>query len=161
MRWIFRNVEILVSSIAFTVMVTVVVVNVLSRYFLGKSFSFTEEIAFMGFTYCLFFGASLLYKNHALIAIDVIVDRMPRKLQRFVKIFNFALLTFVNAVLVYLSTVLSLEAWIRPTAALRIPYTFIDMSATIAFALMTLYSIRFLINAVRSIEDKVESMDHL
>lgn len=161
MRWFIRNFEALISSVAFTVMVVVVVVNVLSRYLLGISFSFTEEIAFMGFTYCLFFGASLLYRNHALIAIGVVVEYLPSKLKRIVKIFNFALLAFVNAFLVYLSTKLSLEAWIRPTAALRIPYTFIDISATIAFTLMTLYSIKFLIDAIRGIDEKVEAMDHL
>lgn len=152
MKWFIKNFEILISSIAFVVMLLAVILNVFTRYFIGYSISSSEEIAFIGFTYSVFFGVCVLYKSHALIAIDIIVDRLPQKAQYVARIFNFSLLTVVNMYLIYLSTKLSIEAWVRPTAALRIPYTFIDMSATIAFILLTYYSIKFLIDAIRGIE---------
>ncbi|WP_165452773.1 TRAP transporter small permease [Paenibacillus thalictri] len=152
MKWFIQHFEKLISSFAFAVMLIMVIINVISRYFFGHSFSYTEEIAFMGFTYCVFFGVCILYKNHALIAIDVIVDRLPPHARHAAKIFNFALLTIANMYFIYLSTKLSIGAWVRPTAALRIPYTFIDMSAAAAFVLLTLYSARFLIDAVRGKE---------
>lgn len=159
MKWLIKNFEELISSVAFTVMLMAVIINVFSRYFVGYSFSSSEEIAFLGFTYSVFFGLCILYKRNALITIDIIVDRLPHKARYIARIFNFALLTVANIYLIRLSTKLSIEAWVRPTAALRIPYSFIDMSATIAFIIMTYYSIRFLIDAVRGKETAEVSLE--
>jgi TRAP-type C4-dicarboxylate transport system permease small subunit len=153
MKWFIKNFEIVISSIAFTVMLLVIIINVFSRFVFDHSFSFTEEIAFMGFTYTVFFGACMLYKEHSLIAIDILVDKLPIKMRYAARIFNFALLTVANIYFVYLSTILSISAWVRPTAALRIPYTFIDMATTISFFLMTIYSIKFLIVSFKGREE--------
>ena len=160
MSWIIRNFEKLIGAVSFSIMLLMVIVNVFSRYFLGHSFNYTEEIAFIGFTYCVFFGICVLYKKHALISIDVIVGRLPEKAHRIVRIFNFSLLSVLNIVLAVLSTKLSIEAWVRPTAALRIPYTFIDMSATISFILMTFYSVRFLIKSITG-KEKIDFGEEL
>ena len=157
MKWFFKNFEKVISSIAFIIMLVIVIINVFSRFVFDHSFSFTEEIAFMGFTYTVFFGACMLYKEHSLIAIDIIVDRLPPKLKNPVRILNFALLTLANIFFIYLSLKLSISAWIRPTASLRIPYTFIDMSATIAFTLMAIYSIKFFIDSVKGKEEQILS----
>ncbi len=148
MPWLFKNFEKLIGAIAFSVMLLMVIINVFSRYFLGHSFNYTEEIAFIGFTYCVFFGVAVLYRNHALITIDVVVDRLPENAHKIVRIFNFTVLTLLNVLLAWLSLKLSIGAWIRPTAALRIPYTFIDISATISFLIMSYHSLVFLIKTV-------------
>jgi TRAP-type C4-dicarboxylate transport system permease small subunit len=153
MEWLKKNFEALIASMGFVLMLVSVSVNVFSRYFFSKSFSSSEELAFMGFTYCVFFGASMLYRKNALIAIDIIVDRLKGRARKVVRILNFAILTVVNIYLVYLSINLSVVAWVRPTAALRIPYTFIDISAVVAFTLMSIYSIRFLIDAIKGKEE--------
>lgn len=150
MIFLLKNFERCVGAVAFSIMLLMVVVNVFSRYLFARSFHYTEEIAFIGFSYCVFFGACVLYRNHALISIDVIVERLPEKARRYVRIFNFFLLLVVTITLTLLSTHLSIGAWVRPTAALRIPYTFIDISATIAFAIMAFDSFRFLMKAIKS-----------
>ena len=99
----------------------------------------------------------MLYKEHSLIAIDIIVDKLPSKLRNPARILNFALLTVANIFFIYLSFKLSISAWVRPTASLRIPYTFIDMAATIAFTLMAIYSIKFLIDSIKGKEEQIVS----
>lgn len=149
MKWFMRHFEEIVSGIAFVAMLGIVTVNVFVRYFFDQSFSFTEEIAFIGFTYTVFFGTCILYKTHSLIAVDIIVDKLPFRFKKVTAILSFALLTVVNVYFVYLSWILSIGAWVRPTASLRIPYTFIDMAATISFALMAGYSVKFLVDAIQ------------
>ncbi len=152
-----QNIEKYIAMAAFSIMVIMIIINVFSRYLFGRSFSSTEEISFIGFTYSVFFGICILYKKHALISIDVIVDKLPEAFRQRVIILNFALLTGVNLVLVYLSSKLTIDAWIRPTSALRIPYTFIYFPAVCAFAIMSAQSFVFLLEAVRRNKDIVQS----
>lgn len=147
--WFFRHFEEAVSGVAFCVMLLVVVANVIARFCFGNSFSFAEEIAYIGFAYSVCLGASMLYKRNAMITIDLVVSLLPKSAQRAVNIFNLFLLLAANLVLCWLSLTLSIGAWTRPTAALRLPYTIIDMAATIAFLLMSFYSLRFLAVALR------------
>ena len=152
-RWFFRHFEEAVSGAAFCVMLSIVVINIVARYLFGSSFSFVEEIAYIGFAYSVCLGACILYKRKAMITIDVIVALLPAKMQRAVGVFNTVLLLAANLVLCWLSLKLSIGAWTRPTAALRLPYTIIDMAATIAFALMSFYSARFLYDAILGREE--------
>lgn len=136
--------EMYIASVGFVVMCLAIIVNVFSRFILKKSFAWAEEVSYLGFAYTVFFGVCTLYKNQAMIAIDVVVDRLPKTIRRIVSIINFAILAVGNGFLAYYSYILTVEAWVRPTAALRIPYTFMDLPALIGFFVMMLYSIRFL-----------------
>lgn len=136
--------EMYIASVGFVVMCLAIIINVFSRFVISKSFAWAEEVSYLGFAYTVFFGVCTLYKNQGMIAIDVIVDRLPKLPKRIIYIINFAVLTVGCAVLTYYSYILTVEAWVRPTAALRIPYTFMDLPALIGFFVMCLYSIRFL-----------------
>ncbi|HHX36884.1 MAG TPA: TRAP transporter small permease [Clostridiaceae bacterium] len=152
-REILAKIEFYVSASGFLLMILMVSVNVFARYIFNKSFSFTEELAYLGFSYSVFFGACILYRKHAMISIDIIVDRLPKKAKNIVNTITFFLLAIVCAVMIYYSTKLAIEGWVRPTAALRIPYTFVDLSAVFAFIIMTGYSIEF---AIQSLRGKLE-----
>lgn len=135
---------------AFAIMVSVTVVNVLARFIFSRSFSSAEEIAYLCFNWSVFFGACILYKNMGLISIDIVVDRLNAGAQRIVKIFMFIVIALADIVVFYLCCKLSIEAWVRPTPALRLPYTFIDLAPTIAFAIMAYDSVRFLIKTLKN-----------
>ena len=149
MSFFLKNFEKIIGAFAFVVMLLMVVVNVIARYFFGHSFNFTEEIAYIGFTYCVFFGVCVLFKKEALISIDILVERLPFVPRRILNIVNYSILTILNLTLTILSTKLSTAAWVRPTASLRLPYTFIDISAAIAFFILTIHSLLFVIHFIR------------
>lgn len=149
MKQIRKNLEIFIASISFAMMLLVVIANVLSRIFFSKSFGFTEEISYLFFTYSVFFGAAHLFKNHALIAIDFIVEKLPPKIQRISLIINFLTVFLASIYLLYLSAILTIDGWVRPTSFLGIPYTFIYLAAFLAFSIMALYSLKFLITLLR------------
>lgn len=149
MRWLFRNFEFVVSAAAFVVMVGTISINVIIRYIFQYSMPFAEELSYLGFDYAVFFGASMLYRHHGLIAVTVFVDRLPARIRHWILLFNFALLSVTNGYLCYLGWYLSQGSWVRRSAYLEYPYFYINIAPTIAFGLMTIYSIGFFVRIVR------------
>lgn len=158
-RWLLAHLEETIACAMFALMVVMVGLNVIARFIFSKSFSFTEEIAYLGFAYSVFFGVCVVFKNNAMIAVDFIVDKMPQQVQRCINVLNYLLLTVFNMVMVYYSVILASQAWIRPTASLRIPYTFMDLPAVCCFGLMTFHSLRFLIKSIRGEDIKSAAIE--
>ena len=134
----------MISGAALSIVICVVILNVLARYIFSVSFNWAEEVATIGYCWVVFVGASACYKRHLHIGIDIVTSNLPPRISNALAVFTSLLLILTNMYLTYLSVVLSLSAWVKPTAVLRIPYTCVDMSATLGFALMTFYSIRHL-----------------
>ncbi|MDM8166658.1 TRAP transporter small permease [Roseovarius sp.] len=148
MLWFARNFEFLISAAAFTLMLVTISANVLCRYFFSYALPFAEELAYLGFDYAVFFGASLLYREHGLIAVTVFVDRLSQGIRHYVLLFNFLVLTLANAYLCYLGWILSQGSWVRRSAYIEYPYFFINIAPTIAFGLMAIYSARFFLKTL-------------
>src|SRR5699024_9319625 len=127
------SVDIIIASIAFSIMLVVVIANVLNRLIFAQSFGFTQEISFICFVYTVFFGMIYLFKTHALISIDVIVEKLPVKFKRVTNIVYFVILIIANLYLTYLSLELALDGFVRPTSFLGIPYAYIYLPALISF----------------------------
>ncbi|MCM3759897.1 TRAP transporter small permease [Alkalihalobacillus oceani] len=145
----FDKASIYISCTAFACMVLVVVVNVFMRAVLSKSLLFTEELSFMFFIYSVFFGVCVLYRRMGLIAIDIVVDKLPELLKKSVTLFTFLLLFVVNLVLLWFSWELSINSWNRVTPSLGIPYFYNYLSPTLAFLILAYYSIRFFIKEMK------------
>lgn len=143
------KIELFISGTAFSVLVLVTVMNVFSRFVLMKSFSWTEEISYLCFNWAVFFGACILYANQGLIAIDAVVNRLPKKVQHVVRAVTFAMIFVMCVILVVWGLRFSIAAWIRPTPFLQIPYFFFDISVPISAAIMAGYSVDFFIRSVR------------
>lgn len=139
-----RNFEAFVSMAAFAVMVLVVSANVVIRFTTGNSLVFTEEVAYLAFGYSVFFGVALLFRFRAMIAVDLVVDLFAPRWQRVANIVNYLILVTVNGYFFVVSAKLASVTWIRRTAFLEIPYFWINLAPTIAFGLMTIYSLWFL-----------------
>lgn len=144
-RYLFGSIEPVVSSIAFTIMLTVISANVILRFTTGSSLVFTEEIAYLSFGYSIFFGVSMLFRIRGMIAVDLLVDALPPRLQHLANIVCYMILVVVNGYAAYLAYKLAAGSWVRKTAFLEIPYFYVNLAPTIAFALMTVYSLWFLV----------------
>jgi TRAP-type C4-dicarboxylate transport system permease small subunit len=142
-------IEVLISCTAFSIMVLMVAVNVFTRYVIGYSFGFSEEIAYLGFTYAVFFGICIVYRKKAMVAIDILVDHLPAKIQTTVEKSICGLLTLVNVVMLHYSVKLAISAYNKTTSYLNMPYTYIDFAAVFCFALLTFYSVKFLIESIK------------
>jgi len=143
-RGVLRNLEACIAMTAFAVMILVVLGNVIMRFTTGISLVFTEEIAYLGFGWAIFFGAALLFRQRALIAVDLVVDLLPETMRRAAHGVNCLILIALCGYFCKLSLGLALTGWVRRTAFLEIPYFWVNLAPAISFGLMTLYSIGFL-----------------
>lgn len=145
MKGIVKNFEEIVSGLSLAIVICVVIVNVLMRFVTGSSLLWADEIAVMGFVWSIFLGASACYKRGAHIGIDILTTLLKGKAKKTVTLAADVLLIIVNLGLTYWSWVFALSAWSKLTGVLQIHYTFIDISATIAFALTSVHAVRHFI----------------
>jgi TRAP-type C4-dicarboxylate transport system permease small subunit len=141
---VIGNLEAVIASVAFAIMITVVSANVIIRFATGTSLVFTEEIAYLGFGYSVFFCISWIYRMRGMIAVDLVVDALPPRLQAFANMLCYAILSVANAYFFYLSAKLAAGSWVRKTAFLEIPYFWVNLAPTVSFGLMAIYSVWFL-----------------
>lgn len=88
------------------------------------------------------------------IGIDCFVALLPQKIQQIIAIFVDALLIVSTGLLVVLSLKLTISAWSKLTPVLRMPYSFIDVSAFLGFSFMFVYSIEFIFEDIKQIRVK-------
>lgn len=92
MRWLNRLEEIILV-IALSAMAIITFANVISRYFLHASLSFTEELTTNLFVYIIFIGAALLARENGHLGFSLLTDFLPKKMKMAVLLF-IAILTF-------------------------------------------------------------------
>lgn len=80
MDFVDKIVQVLCVALMFAMLVFVVL-QVISRYFLPFSLSWTEELARFIMLWLIFLGASHIAKASSYIRVDFLVKRMPPKIQ--------------------------------------------------------------------------------
>lgn len=139
---------------ALVIMTFIVAINSISRYFFNSPLMVVEEVATAMFVWLIFTGASICYKQKMHIGIECFVGLLPQKIQKIIAIIVDLILIIANGVLVTLSLKLTLSAWSKLTPVIRIPYSFIDVSAFFGFAFMLVFSIEFIISDIKHFNDK-------
>lgn len=148
MRSLLRDLDLKVAGLGFLVTLSMVAINVLLRYLVGRSLLFSEELAYLGFAYTVFLGAAYLYRIRVMIAVDFVVTMLPERVEYWVHIATLILLTVANCSLLWISLTLVQDGWIRRTGYLEIPYAFIHGAGAIAFLLMAIYSVMHLVQGL-------------
>ena len=116
-----RNVDYLniVNTIIFIVMVTVVLSQVFFRYVLRVSVPWTEEFARYLLIFITFLGGALAVRDKKHISINVIIDRLPKKIFFYLnKFFDLAIIIFLFIV-VKGSIIMINLTWETPLGSIR------------------------------------------
>jgi len=64
--------------VIYTILISVSILQVFSRYILNHSFPWTEEIGRYSFVYLTFIGGALCIRNEVNINLDLLTKRLPR-----------------------------------------------------------------------------------
>jgi len=117
------NLEEYLAAIALAVMVVINFGNVLSRYVIHASWSWSEEILIIMFVWCVMLATAVAYKRAEHLGLSLITDRLPVGLKKvsivFSTIMSAALVIFL---LVYGWSMVSDQiAYKQATSVLRIP----------------------------------------
>lgn len=136
---ILCNLDLFIASFALIVLTGLTSVGVFMRYVARTPILWQEEIQAFCQVWLCFMGASVAFRTGSHVAIEIFVDVLPQKAQKWIGYLIDAIVLFV---LVYLA--INAQAYIaqvfgrsnRPTPILRIPYTTIYGVAPYACVLM-------------------------
>lgn len=83
----FKNIEEYLAGILLLAMVTVAFVNVVSRFTFKFSISFIEELEIYLYVWLVLLGSAIAFKRWDHLCVSILVEKLPDKLQKVVRIF--------------------------------------------------------------------------
>jgi TRAP dicarboxylate transporter len=129
-----------------------VLIQVISRTFLPKTPSWTEELARYLFIYMVAFGSSVAVHKKEFVAVDLIIDFLPKIIRKLIElVINIVLLLFV--IFVLLKSVLSFAIleYRMVSTAMQVPMQYIYFSMIILFGLLILSFVMEILYQVKEI----------
>ncbi|WP_417799108.1 TRAP transporter small permease [Terasakiella pusilla] len=131
---IARATNLLVVILA-TIMMLALVLQVFSRYVLGATFIWTEELALFCFTWCILLAATSVLRDGSHVSLDFLANALPEPLrslwQRVISIGIFAFfIIFAIAGTQYLQSTIG-----QVTPALRLSMGWVNLAAPVCGAL--------------------------
>ena len=121
------KIELFVSSAILAMLIVVTIVGTLTRYFLRMPFTWIEEFQLACVVWIVFLAGSAAFASTAHVAIEMVVELLPLKVQK-----GFDILIGITVILVLLFVINTSMAYMevfirsgRTTPILKIPYVWI------------------------------------
>jgi TRAP-type C4-dicarboxylate transport system permease small subunit len=141
-----------VIAVLFAAIIVVVGAGVIWRYLLASPLSWTKELSGYLFTWLIFVGAALAVKEAAHIRIDLLVRKLPPKLQRLLDAAHQVLIVLFLVYLVFVGWQYVSASRGSPSPVLRLPMDLWVYTALPAGAVLgILFALR---RAVRDVRGK-------
>lgn len=140
---LIKNFEEILASLAISVTVLMVIINVFLRYVFGFVVPWSEELSVICFIWATYFGISSCYKHKLHMGVDVILTLLPERAKRGFRLVILSFLLVLNGVLAYLSfqyTMLSNKV----TPVMGMSYFTINGVLVVCFALMAIHTLIFM-----------------
>ena len=129
-----------------------VLIQVISRTFLPKTPSWTEELARYLFIYMVAFGASVAVHKKEFVAVDLIIDFLPKIIRKLIElVINIVLLLFVTFVLLKSVLGFAILEYRMVSTAMQVPMQYIYFSMIILFGLLILSFVMEILYQVKEI----------
>lgn len=144
--WIIKNFEEIICAFAAFAMVLICTANVFGRYVFNHAISWADEVDICLLAWVTFVGAAAGYKRNRHYGMDFILTRLPEKAKKTLRIILNGVVAATCIFLTYHSFIFTVNAK-KVMPYTRLPYKYIDASAVVGFASMTVYSIIFLAEA--------------
>ena len=140
------NIDLIVAGIVLAILIALTVAGVVWRYIFAHPFTWLEEVQVACMVWIVFAGGGAAFRTGNHVAIEMIVDMLPPKLQ---KVINWLIMVVVVVVLAYLfvQSIGYVKMFIRSgraTPMLKIPYALIYGIVPVSLIIMIvsyLYSI--------------------
>lgn len=144
-KFFIGNLEEILCGAFLVSMISLVILNVILRFFFSYSIPWAEEVSTICFVWAVFVGASATYKNKMDIGIDMLVLKMPTSFQLIIKNIVTLILLVLNGYIFYMSIVFTTISFGKPTAVLGVTSAVVNSALIVGFGLITIHTIRFII----------------
>lgn len=152
LRTVVCNLDTIVASVVLAILIILTFAGVIFRYVLGAPFTWLEEVQTSCMVWIVFAAAGAAFRAGNQVAIEMIVDLMPAKVQKVAEIFISVVVVAVLAYLFYQS-IGFINIFVqsgRSTPMLKIPYTVVYGIAPVSYVLMLASYFYALVKGVKS-----------
>ena len=164
LKTILTNLDAIITAVTLSICVVLVNANVIMRYFFNSPIRWAEEVVTSLFVWTVFIGSAYAYRKHSHLGVDILVNLMPPKVKAVVKsvmsvveLLVLSMLTWISSEYVYhLIYNRAGKLKIVMTDMLRIPKWWTAIAVPIGFGLSVIYSVYFMVKAVRAYMKKKE-----
>lgn len=149
---ILSNIDFFVAGFSLAALIVLTFLGVIWRYFLNAPFTWLEEVQLACMVWIVFAGAGAAFRTGNHVAIEMVVDLLPVKLQKIVEIVITIVMVLVVGYLFY-QTIGFIEVFVksgRSTNMLKIPYTLIYGIAILSYIDMLISYFFSVITGVKS-----------
>ena len=143
---ILMNIDIVVASIILAILIVLTFLGVVWRYIFNAPFTWLEEVQ----TSCMVWIAAFRSGNH--VAIEMIVDLMPKSMQKIMEILISIVVVVVIGYL-FMQSIGFIQVFVksgRSTSMLKIPYSWVYGIAIISYFDMIISYFYALFHGVKS-----------
>ena len=150
---VFKNLEEILASIAISLTVVLVIINVFLRYGADFTLPWAQELSVICFIWAVYLGISSCYKHNLHMGVDAILSVLPDRTHIPFNVLISLFLLGLNLVLAYLSfqyTMLSNKT----TPVIGMSYFFVNIVLVLCFGLMALHTVRFIVNDLKTLQSE-------
>ena len=128
-------------------MVVIIVVQVIARYILGSSLSWTEETSRFFFIWIVLLGTMIGVHDGSHVAVEFLLNRMPKPLNRFVKWVYTLCLCILAGVMIGYGTDLTISVSVQLSPATRVSMAYVYSAVPVCSMIMLIHLLRDLLPA--------------
>ncbi|QDB79695.1 TRAP transporter small permease [Georgenia sp. 311] len=159
-RSVIDRILVLICIVTFVVLVVVVSWQVISRQVVGTPATWTEETARYIFVVLALLVAALVFSERGHIAVEIFVERLPKRFQLVVALVVEALVVaFAVYVMIYGGIAVSQNAWGQNISTLPLTIGQIYLVLPVSGALITFFSICHVVGMFVGTEDTLPDVD--
>lgn len=134
-NWVGK-IEVSVAKYCLMVMTFLVFFQAMSRKF-GHPISWAVDVSTFLFAWAVFLGGDAALRNDRLVSIDLLVKRLPPKVQQVIACINNVIISIFLALMVIYGTRLSITTYYRKFSGLpRLSYTWVTIAVPLGCLLM-------------------------
>lgn len=137
---IYMKFEESVLVICLAVMGLVLTAQILLRYFISAPISWAEELARYLQIWITFLGMGYAFRKKSHIALDLLLEKFPKKLSKAITIFNDLVMIVCSAMVIYVAPIF-LSQQHKLSSTLHVPLNLVYGVIPIGFGITILYLI--------------------
>lgn len=143
-------------TVSMIIMVILIFMQVFTRYVMGDAMSWTEEASRYLFIWLIFLSIGIAFVDKKHIAIDIVMDRLPKIAQRILQQFVYLLLMALSVFLLVqgMSLVEQMQSFNQKSATLQVPMWMVYAALPAGFLFTILRLIQVSVQLYRNDEPK-------
>lgn len=156
------NVIIRILTIAaFSLMVVVTFMQIIYRFVLLKPIPWSEELARYLFVWITFLGSGVAVKNKGHVGVELVIDRLPKKLRKISLIIAFIVCVVFCILMVTNGVTMVQRTMNQRSAAMSMPMSYAYIAIPIGFILMAMNFLVHIFQLMRGEEEEQDDLEEL